>query len=72
MWDKFLEYIWANHRGKTIGLLLGLLVSILFVSFGFWKTLFIVFCIAAGYIIGKSIDEETDFDNWINRFKGGR
>jgi uncharacterized membrane protein len=70
MLDKVLVYILTEHRGKTIGITLGLLASILFISFGFWRTIFIVFCIFAGYQIGKKLDENTDLEFWMsNLFK---
>jgi len=66
MLDKILVYILTEHRGKTIGVTLGLLASILFINFGFWRTIFVVFCILAGYQIGKQLDENTDLEFWMN------
>jgi uncharacterized membrane protein len=65
MFEKFFEYVITEHRGKTIGVLLGLTASILFVSFGFWRAVFIMLCIAAGYQIGKKIDENVDLELWL-------
>jgi uncharacterized membrane protein len=65
MFDKFFEYVITEHRGKAIGVLLGLIASILFVSFGFWRAAFIMLCIAAGYQIGKKIDENVDLELWL-------
>jgi uncharacterized membrane protein len=70
MLDKIILYVITEHRGKTIGILLGLVASILFISYGFWRTIFIVFCIIVGYLIGKKIDENADIEVWIkNLFK---
>jgi uncharacterized membrane protein len=66
MLDKVIVYILTEHRGKTIGITLGLLTSILFISFGFWRTIFIVFCIFAGYQVGKKLDDNTDLEFWLN------
>ncbi|MGE5422463.1 MAG: DUF2273 domain-containing protein [Ignavibacteriales bacterium] len=68
--DKMMLYIWENHRGKAVGLILGLLGGILVINYGFWKSVFIVLLIALGYVIGKAIDDNEDFDNWINKFRG--
>ena len=57
----------VEHRGKTIGVLLGLLESILFVTFGFWRTVFIAICIGIGYLIGKQLDENKNFDSWLKQ-----
>ena len=70
MLEKVFLYLMSEHRGKVIGILLGLLASILFISYGFWRTMFIIFCILAGYFIGKKIDDNTNLEAWIkNLFK---
>lgn len=70
MFEKLLIYIMDEHRGKAIGVTLGLLASILFISFGFWQTIFILLCILVGYQVGKKIDEQVDLELWIkNLFK---
>lgn len=70
MWDKMLTYIVENHRGKAVGLILGMVTGILVINYGFWKALFIVMCIVGGFLIGKAVDEETDMDNWFKKFRG--
>lgn len=67
MWDKVLWFFMGEHRGKTIGVLLGLLASILFVTYGFWRTLFIMICIGVGYFIGKQLDDKKNFDSWLKQ-----
>jgi len=67
MWEKVIPFLIVEHRGKTIGVLLGLLASILFVTFGFWRTIFIIICIVVGYFIGKQVDEKKDFDSWMKQ-----
>jgi uncharacterized membrane protein len=42
---------WNNHARKIYGVLLGLIVGILFLTIGVWKTLFIVLCMAVGYFL---------------------
>ncbi|HBQ26721.1 MAG TPA: hypothetical protein DD791_10050 [Syntrophomonas sp.] len=70
MWENLFRIIFEQHRGKAIGIVLGLLASILFISYGFWRTIFIIICIALGFFIGKEIDEKKNFDQWLkNIFK---
>ncbi len=70
MFEKLLQYIFTEHRGKAIGVILGLVASILFITYGFWRTIFIIVCIALGYFIGKKLDDHTDIEAWIkNLFK---
>ncbi|HEX3010614.1 MAG TPA: DUF2273 domain-containing protein [Syntrophomonadaceae bacterium] len=67
MLEKILVYIIQEHRGKAIGIIMGLAASILFISFGFWRSIFIIFCIVLGYFIGKRVDENKSFDSWIKQ-----
>jgi uncharacterized membrane protein len=65
MWENLFRIIFEQHRGKAIGIVLGLVASILFISYGFWRTIFIIVCIALGFFIGKEIDEKKNFDQWL-------
>lgn len=65
MFERFLLLILTEHRGKTIGILLGLIAAILFINYGFWRTLFIILCIALGYCIGKILDDNKNVEDWV-------
>lgn len=67
MWENILRIIIEQHRGKAIGIIMGLLASILFINYGFWRTIFIIICIALGFFIGKELDEKKNFDQWLKR-----
>lgn len=67
MWEKIVPFLFVEHRGKTIGVLLGLIASILFVTFGFWRTIFIIICITVGYFIGKQLDDNNSMDSWMKQ-----
>ncbi len=70
MLEKILLNLLNEHRGKTVGILLGFIASILFINFGFWRTIFIALFIFAGYAIGKKLDDNVDFEIWLrNLFK---
>ncbi|WP_245823881.1 DUF2273 domain-containing protein [Sporomusa malonica] len=58
--SKLFEEIWQHHSGKLLGVLLGFLFGILVITFGFFRTLFVVFCVVAGYVVGKRIDQKED------------
>jgi len=62
MWENLFRIIFEEHRGKAIGIVLGLVASILFISYGFWRTIFIIVCIALGFFIGKEVDEKKNFE----------
>ncbi|MDD2620669.1 MAG: DUF2273 domain-containing protein [Syntrophomonadaceae bacterium] len=67
MWEKLFLIIIEEHRGKAIGIILGLLAGILVMTYGVWKTIFIILCIAMGYFIGKRLDENQSFDSWLKK-----
>jgi len=70
MLEKIILYVITEHRGKAVGIFLGLAASILFINYGFWRSAFIVFCIFIGYQIGKKLDENADLEIWMkNLFK---
>ena len=60
MFEEYFSYVMTEHRGKAIGVALGLLASVLFISFGFWRTLFIALCILFGYQLGQKFDQQVD------------
>ncbi|NLW92883.1 MAG: DUF2273 domain-containing protein [Syntrophomonadaceae bacterium] len=68
MLEKIVLYLMEQHRGKTIGILLGLVASIFFIAYGFWRTLFVILCIMLGYFIGKEIDQNQGWDQWVQKF----
>jgi len=65
MFEKIFLYVMEEHRGKALGITLGLLASVLFVTLGFWKAVFVIFCILVGYTFGKKLDDNGDFDRWL-------
>ncbi len=64
---KLLGEIWQQHSGKIVGIILGLLIGIFIIVFGFFKTLFVFFCVIAGYTVGKRIDEKEDLMDILDR-----
>ena len=58
--SKLLAEIWQDHNGKIIGVLVGFVIGILILTFGFFQTLFVALCAAAGYVVGKRIDQKED------------
>lgn len=69
--DNIIEVI-VEHKGKVIGISLGLLFGLLTVLIGFWKTFFVTICIIVGYVIGKKIDDTDRVREIVNRFIDGK
>ena len=56
-----------NHRGCVLGAVLGALIAVSILLFGFWNMLFIGFCVAIGLWIGKQIDDADD--GWLQNLR---
>jgi uncharacterized membrane protein len=66
-WENFLKDAWQHHRGKMVGIMSGLIFGLLTVILGFWKALFIIFCLGVGYWLGKRADENGDWYQWFGK-----
>ncbi len=67
----FLEQIaeWIRENpGTTVGVACGFLVGILLFTIGWWKTLIVIVLVLAGYVIGKSRDENVSLVDQVMGF----
>jgi len=46
-----------ENPGKSVGAVSGLILGVLILAFGFWRTVVIILFIILGFIIGKMIDD---------------
>jgi uncharacterized membrane protein len=67
-WTKLLMEIFITHKGKVIGVLLGLVFGLFTIIFSFWKAIFISICIIIGFYLGKRVDENEEFKSLIRKF----
>lgn len=65
--SKLLAEIWENHSGKIIGATVGFIIAVLILTFGFFRALFVLFCVGAGYLVGKRIDEKEDIMDILDK-----
>lgn len=49
-----------EHPGKALGLIIGLVVGIIFLIVGFWKTVVFIAFVSIGLYIGKKFDSRED------------
>ena len=54
---------WENHRGCVLGAVLGALIAVSILLFGFWNMLFIGICVSLGLWLGNRIDKADD--GWL-------
>ena len=48
--------LWEKHPGKMTGAAAGLVIGVLLLTIGFFKTLLLIACIAAGFWLGMKFD----------------
>lgn len=67
-WDDFSEIIKIlhNYKGRVIGLIIGLISSILVIQFGIIPAIFIVTCMGIGYYLGLRYDSRQDLQDVLN------
>ncbi|AEF94952.1 Protein of unknown function DUF2273 [Desulfotomaculum nigrificans CO-1-SRB] len=58
---KLLQEILENHRGKAVGVTLGLIFGWFAITYGLFKAIFVALCVGGGYIIGKGVDNSFNF-----------
>lgn len=66
-WQSLGE-IFQGHSPARAGALIGLLLAVSLVVFGFWKTLFILLLTALGYYLGnRFFTNPEDFRNLLDK-----
>lgn len=60
--------IFKAFKWRIIGFLVFLLIAILFLTLGFWKTILIIVLCLIGIGIGYIKDRTQDFMNFLNRW----
>lgn len=64
--------LFEEHPGITIGVLIGLILGIIFLLFGFWKTIIFCLFIVIGLYIGMKFDADKKFKDIIEELLPGR
>ncbi len=67
--DLFISIVYwiNNNRRKFLGGLIGMVLAILILSIGFFRTLFIVICTIAGYLLGSKSYSKKDLLELLER-----
>lgn len=63
---KALDVLWRNHRGKTAGTILGIILGSAVLCFGFWRTVFVLCCGLVGLFVGTRMDQGEDILNIVS------
>lgn len=59
---RFLEENWA----RVVGGLVGFLVALIIVIFGFWRGLFIIICVLAGIYLGGRMEKKGILNKFVS------
>ena len=65
--SRFLVWAIDNHPGKLIGTSLGLVLGLLMVTLGFWRTLVLTLFAILGFVLGKRQDDHKSITTWLER-----
>ncbi len=60
--------LWETHKARMVGVLVGLAIGVLFLTIGFWRTVFLLICMGVGYWVGQKIDHKEDLIEAINNY----
>lgn len=56
-----------KNLGKILGGFLGLLIAAIIMIFGFWRALFIFFCIGAGICLGAQFEKNHALREFLEK-----
>jgi uncharacterized membrane protein len=65
--SRFLVWVIDNHPGKFIGTSIGLVLGLLIVTLGFWRTLVLALFAILGFVLGKRQDDDKSITTWLVR-----
>jgi len=63
----YLQKFWQERRREIIGGIVGLIIGIIIITLGFFKTIFVILCTVLGYYIGKNVDKKDDILNLLDK-----
>lgn len=63
---RILQIINDNEK-RSLGAVIGLIISIMILGIGFFKTLFIFICTAIGYFLGGVSWDKEKIKDWLER-----
>lgn len=67
--STLIKDILLNNWGKILGAVCGLLLGLLFIWYGFWKTLLILLCLTGGVFLGIRLEKNQQFHSLLEKIK---
>jgi uncharacterized membrane protein len=67
--DFFKEHLpkIAGYKGRILGTMVGFIAGLIWAFLGFGRAVAFVFCMAAGYYLGKKIDKRVSLREILNK-----
>ncbi|EEG78327.1 DUF2273 domain-containing protein [Dethiobacter alkaliphilus] len=65
--SKVLRQFLSDHWGKVVGGLIGLIIGLSIILFGFWRSVLLFTCIALGIYLGRMFDRHEGLQNFLQR-----
>ena len=65
--SRFLVWVIDSHPGKFIGTSIGLVLGLLMVTLGFWRTLALALFAVLGFVLGKRQDDYKSITTWLEK-----
>ncbi len=62
---NFIKYQLHEHCGRTIGVILGFIISLAILIFCLFGSLFVIVCMGIGLYVGNLIDKDDEFSDNI-------
>lgn len=69
--NDFWDFL-SRNMGKIVGVLAGLGIALLFLEYGFFKSLFILLCVGVGYYFGSARERRERFIDNVGRLINNR
>lgn len=69
---EFFAKMWAEQRGATLGVIIGVSLAAIILSFGFWQSVLLVLCGWIGFVIGARADSREDLKRMMNHVFGDK
>ncbi|MDB5084325.1 MAG: hypothetical protein JWN30_1211 [Bacilli bacterium] len=65
-WERVLN-VAAGLRGRSFGVLVGVILGLLYLVFGFWKVIIFAGFVAFGYYLGRIWEGNEDWRDVVER-----
>lgn len=61
-------YLLENYFGRIVGVVIGFLIALIFIFFGFWRGLITIILMGLGFFVGRFWDKEKRLPDSIEKF----